>query len=337
MSQTNTFNKMEDFTAVLGVYKVPKLLKSAESYRVLQKLAKSQPIPKNEGGLITWRRLAPYVRNTNGLLEGVTPAPMTPVYEFVTQAVGEWGAWIQVSDQVVDLFEDNILDEQIDELGKQASGMKELILWGTVSGGTQVIYANGSARTDINTPLTTDLVMEAVKVLKKNRASLITTMIKAGPNIATEPVEPGYVAVGPIDFERDVRELDGFVPASKYAQNGKMISEWELGKVNQVRFVLSPDFPPLLGAGSSTLNGMISEGGTNVDVGQLVVFGEEFFVDAPLKGYEAVKMGYEGPKMTKADPLGQRAFVSWKMKFAAARLNERWGVRIEAGFSDPFA
>lgn len=337
MSQTNTFNKMADFTAVLGTYKVPKLLKSAEDFRVLQKLAKPQPIPKNEGGLITWRRLRPYVRNTNGLLEGVTPAPMTPQYEYVTQAIGQWGAWVQVSDRVVDLFEDDILDEQIKELGRQASGIKEQILWGTITGGTQIIYANGSDRTDINTPLTTDLVMEAVKVLKKNYARLITSMIKAGPNIATEPVEAGYVAVGPIDFERDVRELDGFVPVSKYAQNGRVLDELEIGKVNQVRFILSPDFKPLLGAGSGTLNGMISEGGTNVDVGQLVIFGEEYFVDAPLKGFEAVKMGYEGPKMTKADPLGQRAFISWKMYFASARLNERWGVRIEAGFSDPFA
>src|SRR5690606_29375190 len=173
MSQTNTFNKMADFDAVLGTYKVARLLKTAEDFRVLQKLGKTQPIPKNEGGLITWRRLQPYTASTQGLLEGVTPAPMTPNYEFVTQAIGQWGAWVQVSDRVVDLFEDNILDEQMDELGKQASRIKEQVLWGTVSGGTQVIYANGSARTDINTPLTTDLVMEAVKVLKKNYAKPI--------------------------------------------------------------------------------------------------------------------------------------------------------------------
>lgn len=337
MSQTNTFNKMTDFNAVLGTYKVPKLLKSADSYRVLQKMAKSQPMPKNEGGLITWRRLKPYTRSTSGLLEGVTPAPMTPDYEFVTQEIGSWGAWIQVSDQVVDLFEDNILDEQMEELGKQASGIKELVLWGTVTGGTQIIYANGSSRGVLNTPLTTDLLDEAVKVLKKNRAPMITKEIKAGPNIATEPVEAGYVAVGPIDFERDVRELDGFVPKSKYSQSGKELSEWELGKVNNVRIILSPDFPALAGAGAAvSTSGMIATGGL-CDVGQLVVFGEEFFTDVPLKGYEAVKMGYEGPTMSKTDPLGQRAFISWKMKFASARLNERWGVRIEACFTNPFA
>lgn len=337
MSQTNTFNKMSDFSAVLGTYKVPKLLKSADSYRVLQKLAKSAPMPKNEGGLITWRRLRPYTRSTNGLLEGVTPAPMTPDYEFVTQEIGSWGAWVQVSDQVVDLFEDNILDEQMVELGKQASGVKELVIWGTITGGTQITYANGSTRAGLNTPLTADLIQDAVTTLKKNRATPITKMIAPGPNIATEPVEAAYVGVGPIEFERDIREMDGFVPASKYAQNGKKLDDMEIGKVGQVRFILSPDFPVLANAGSATLNGMISTGGVNADVGQLVIFGEEFFTDVPLKGYESVKMGYEGPKMTKADPLGQRAFISWKMKFASARLNERWGVRIEAAMTNPFA
>lgn len=335
MSQSNTFTKQGDFNAVLGTQKVAKLLKKAESYSILPRFALVQEMEKNKGGLITWRRLVPLVAKTQGLLEGVTPPPMSTKYEFITQQIGYWGGWMNLTEQVEDLFEDPIVDDAIEEFGEVADRTRELILWGTIAGGTQVIYANGTSTAAINTPVTYDLVQEAVKILKKNRAKMIYKQVKPGPGIATEPVSAAYVAVGPIEFERDIREMNGFVPVHRYSNPSSAVPH-ELGTVDNVRFILSPDYPVLLGKGAAVSgSGMISQGGTNVDVGQLVVFGEDYFAHVPLKSRKSVQI-LVSDGVQKSDPLDQRKTIGWKMAMTAVRLNERWGVRIEAAFSDPF-
>lgn len=339
-SSANTFQKYRDFPNILGVHKVVKLLENAEPFQVLQKFAETYPMPKNSGAMISWRRIKPFAATTTELFEGVTPPPQAIQYEIVTQYLGQFGAWVQVSDRTEDLNEDAVLDEAMEELGKQAAQVKEQLLWGTISGGTQVIYANGTGRTDVNTPLSADLVADAVQQLKLNYTPPITTMLAASVKIGTEPVRGGqvggYVGVGPQQFERDIREMDGFIPVEKYA-SGSPLHELEIGAAQGVRFILSPDYAILPDAGSATLNGMQSTNGDAVDVGQLVIFGRQFYGDVPLKGATAVEMKYLPAEMTKDDPLGQRAAVAWKMYYACVRLNERRGIRIEAGITDPFA
>lgn len=237
--------------------------------------------------------------------------------------------WIQITDKIQDLHEDRVLDDAMTALADQAAATKEAILWGVLRGGTNVFYGNGAVRTAVNTPIDLDLVNAAVNFLKRNHAKKLTSKLSASPNISTEPVNPSYVAFTHIDLETDVRNMDSFVPVERYGSGSPLDPDWEIGKVNEVRFILSPQLIPFTDAGGTTTT-MRSTSGTNADVYPVIIVGKESYGTVPLKGVSAVEMAVKNPKMGEpGDPLGQRGHVAWKIWYQAVRLNESWMCRLE--------
>lgn len=328
----STFTTYGDVSPRVGIVAVAKMLARVEPIIVLDKFGLVTPLPKNKGETIKWRRIRPLAVSTTNLTEGVTPPASQLQYDDITTAIGEFGGYIQITDKIADLHEDRVLDDAMTALADQAANTKEMIIWGVLRGGTQVFYSNGAARASVNTPADLDLIRVAVQALKRNHAKKITERLSASVKIATEPVNTSFVLVGHIDLERDFREMNSFVPVEKYGTLEPLDPEWEIGKVEECRIILSPQLIPFTGAGSSTLNGMISVGGSAVDVYPIVVFGKEAYGTVPLKGSSAVEMAVKNPKMGEpGDPLGQRGFVAWKMWYQAVRLNENWLVRLECG------
>ena len=318
-----------DVSPRVGIHAVAKMLSRIEPILVLEKFALVTPLPKNVGEVIKWRRIRPLVVSTTNLTEGVTPPAEQLVYEDVTQVIAQFGGWIQITDKIQDLHEDRVLDDAMTALADQAASTKEAILWGILRGGTNVFYANGTARTDVNTPIDLDLVNAAVNLLKRNHAKKLTTRLAAGPNIATEPVNSSYVAFCHVDLETDIRDMDSFVPVEKYAKNDTLDPEWEIGKVNELRFILSPQLSAFADAGG-TAGTMRTTSGTLADVYPVVIVAKESYGTVPLKGVSAVEMAVKNPKMGEpGDPLGQRGHVAWKIWYQAIRLNEQWMVRLE--------
>lgn len=329
----STFTTYGDVSPRVGIMAVAKMLARIEPILVLEPFAMVTPLPKNKGETIKWRRIRPLAVSTTNLTEGVTPAAAQLQYEDVTTAIGEFGGFIQITDKIADLHEDRVLDDAMTALSDQAASTKEMIIWGILRGGTQVLYSNGASRASVNTPLDLDLIRAAVQTLKRNHAKKVTRRLAPGPDIATEPVNSSFVAVAHIDLERDFRECNSFVPVEKYSSHTKLLhEEWEIGKIEEVRVVLSPQLIPFYAAGSSTLNGMLSAGAANVDVYPIIIFGQDAYGVVPLKGVSSVEMAVKNPKMGEpGDPLGQRGFVAWKMWYQAVRLNELWMVRCEVG------
>lgn len=313
----------------VGIHAVAGLLTRIEPALVLEKYALVTPLPKNTGEVIKWRRVRPLIVSTTALTEGVTPPAEQLVYEDVTTVIQQFGGWIQITDKVADLLEDKALSDAMDLLADQAAATKEAILWGILRGGTNVFYANGLGRPNVNTPIDIDLVNAAVNTLKRNHAKKITSRLAAGPRIATEPVNASYVAFAHVDLETDIRAMDGFVPTEKYASGSLLDDTWEIGKVNEVRFILSPQLSMFPDAGGAA-GAMRSTSGTNADVYPVVIIGKEAYGTVPLKGINSVQMAVKNPKMGEpGDPLGQRGHVAWKIWYQAVRLNEQWMVRLE--------
>lgn len=318
-----------DVSPRVGIVAVAKMLSRIEPIVVLDKAALVTPLPKNKGGTIKWRRIRPLIASTANLTEGVTPAASQLVYDDVTTVIAQFGGWIQITDVVADLHEDRVLDDAMTALGDNVAAVKEAVMWGILRGGTNVFYANGTTRAGVNTPLDADLVAAAVSLLKRNHAKKITERLAAGPNIATEPVNGSYVAYGHTDLEGDVRNCDGFVSVEKYGTYKPLDMDWEIGKLNEVRVILTPQLGTFTDAGG-VAGSMRSTSGTNADVYSLVIVGKEAFGTVPLKGVSSVEMAVKNPKMGEGgDPLGQRGFVSWKIYFQAIRLNEQWMARLE--------
>lgn len=218
--------------------------------------------------------------------------------------------WIQITDKIQDLHEDRVLDDAMTALGDQAAATKEAVLWGILRGGSNVFYSNGSARNTVNTPIDLDIVNAAVNLLKRNHGKKITERLAAGPGFATEPVNGSYVAFTHVDLETDIRAMDSFVPVEKYGTFKPLDPDWEIGKVNELRFILSPQLSAWADAGGAA-GTMRTTSGTNADVYPVVIVAKESYGTVPLKGVSAVEMAVKNPKMGEpGDPLGQRGHVA---------------------------
>ena len=121
-----------------------------------------------------------------------------------------------------------------------------------------------ASRADVNGVLTLTLQRNAIRSLKAQRAKPLTKMVSASPKFATEAVAPSWIAFAHTDVEQDIRDMDGFTPVERYG-NFQPVHDWECGKVENVRYILSPVLEAFTGAGSATANGCVTDG-SNVNV-----------------------------------------------------------------------
>lgn len=322
-----------DISPRVGLYAVANFLRHAEPVLVLERFAKVEVLPRNKGTVVKWRRFVPFAINTTALVEGVTPAPNQLQYEDVSTIVSQYGGWVSFTDVIVDTHEDPNLQKISAGLGEQAASTKEALIWDELIGGTAVLYSGAAtSRATVEDVIQAADLTAAQRFLKANRAKHITKMLKASQNIATEPVAPAFVAFGHTNLEPDFRALPEFVVREKYS-NVQLLSEYEIGKFQDIRVILSPQLPPFWGAGGDP-TGVLSRDGVAADVYPVVIIGQDAFGVVPLRGRESATVTIQNPKATYEDPLAQRGFASWKMWYVAVRLNEEWMVRIEAAASE---
>lgn len=322
-----------DISQRTAAYAAKDMLSHAEPILVLSKFGQSKPLPKNKADTVKFRRPIPFPVVTTPLTEGVTPSSRQMQYEDVTAQLKQYGDVVEITDKVHDLSEDPVLKDASTLCGEQAAETVEVLTWSVIQGGTNVFYANGASRSVVNTPISLAKQRAITRDLKANRGKKITKMIGASVNVSTEPVDAAYIAFGHTDLEGDIRDMPGFVPTEKYGSMKAL--PYEIGKVEDVRYILTPVLEPILAAGAATLNGMTSDAGVNVDVYPVVYIAQEAFGCIPLKGKNAITPSVINPDTkTKDDPLGQRGYVGWKTYFEAVILNQKWIARLECGATE---
>lgn len=308
------------------------MLAHAEPILVLSKFGQSKPLPKNKADTVKFRRPIPFVIPDTPLAEGVTPTAQQMQYEDVEVQIKQWGAWVEITDIVNDLAEDPVLSDASMLCGEQAAETVEVQTWGAIRAGTNVFYANGSARADVNTKISLAKQRAVTRALKAQRAKKVTSMVGGSPNYSTEPVDAAFIAFAHTDLEADIRDMTGFVPTEKYGTMKAL--PYEIGKVEDVRYILSPVLDKFADAGG-TAGAMVSTTGTNADVYPVVYVGKESYGLVPLKGKGAVTPKVLNPDTPRGgDPLGQRGSVGWKTYFVAKVLNETWLARLEVAASE---
>lgn len=309
------------------VYAERQMLKHAAPVVILDKMGLTKPMPKNKGVNIKFRRPKVFEPATTPLQEGITPTATAFEYEDVSAELKQYGQVAGITDVIEDTHEDPVLNDLTVQLGENIGRTMERLNWSVLRAGTNIVYANGTQRTDVNTPISLAKQRAVVRALKRQKAMKITQILGPGPDYATRSVEAAYVAVGHTDLENDIRALPGFLPVSQYA-NRRTISEYEIGSVEDVRYILSPDLPSFLGGGASSTT-MVNTSGT-ADVYPILFFGKEAYGLVPLRGMGAVSPSIipVGTK-DKSDPLGQRGYAGWKTWHACVILNDLWMARLE--------
>jgi N4-gp56 family major capsid protein len=311
-----------------NVYAERQMLRHAKPVMVLEKLGLTKPMPKNKTDTIKFRRPRVFTAATTPLVEGVTPTETQFSYEDVSATLRQYGQVVVVTDKIEDLHEDPVLNDASVQAGENIGRTIEALNYGIVRAGTSVYYANGTARTDVNTPITLTKQRAVLRSLKSLKAQTITRSLSPSSDYGTRAVEASFVAVAHTDVESDIRNLPGFKTVSEYGTRSP-ISEYEIGSVEDVRYILSPDLNPFLDGGGAK-GTMVSTTGTSADVYPVIFFGQDAWGMVALRGQGAVSPTIipVGQK-TKDDPLGQRGYVGWKTWHAALILNQAWMSRLE--------
>ena len=324
------------------------ILAHAVPCEVLGITGQQRGMPKNQGKTIVHRRYLPYgatntdwnTRNrpkavpaAHELTEGVTPTADTLVPQDITVTLKQYGCLYQLTDQTVDTYEDDVPAEMKKQCGERIALVREMIRYGTLKACTNAFYAGGGAsRAAVNAKITLPLLRKISRNLQANHAKRITGILAPSPNIDTQPVEAAYLVFCSTDAEADIRDLPGFTTVAEYGTR-KPVSPYELGSVENYRFITSPELAPYADAGAD-LGSTGLMGTTKVDVYPFIVVGEDAWGQLSLRGADALDPTYIPPgQKDKSDPLGQRGFVGAKFYMACTMLNEGWMAVAEAGVS----
>lgn len=323
-----------DISQRTAAYAAKEMLSHAEPMVVLSRYGLTKPIPKNTADNIKFRRPVPFTISTIPVAEGVTPDAQVMSYEDVSASLKQYGASVIITDKVAEMNEDPVLKDASMLCGEQAGETLEMITYNVVKAATNVFYSAGTAITDINAVISHTLQRAVTRSLKSNRAKKISQRLSSSPNYGTEAVDAAFFAFGHTDLESDIRNMTGFVPTESYGQVKP--EPFEVGKVEDVRYILAPHFEPYEDSGKAIdSDGMISTSGVLNDVYPVLYIAKEAFGCVPLKGASSVTpMVLQPGTVSKSDPLGQRGYVSWKSWYTAVILNQAWMAKLLVSATD---
>jgi len=329
------------------------MLEHAQPITVLGDFGTQREMPQNSTDTLVFRRTLPFGASATGttiegsqryvgtpnvnssdfvLAEGVTPNANTITFQDVSVQLQQYGLLFKYSSKVEQLYEDDIPGEMVKLTGETMAEVMEQVRYGVLKAGSTVIYANGSSRAAVNTPVSLNALRKAARTLESNRARRVSSRVAPGPNFGTRAVQPAFIVFVHTDGVSDIRNLPGFTRVEEYG-SFKPIHDREIGACEDFRFITSPLLKPFLASGASVSGtGMLSVAGSNVDVYPFLIIGEDAWGQVALKGMSAIKpVVLKASQTNHANPLGQFGYVGASTWFAAVRLNDAWMARIEAG------
>lgn len=327
------------------------MLEHAQPIIVFGDFGEQKEMPMNATDTLVFRRTLPFGAVTTGtginnsqyvgtpvvtannfvLAEGTTPNSNTVSFQDVSVTLQNFGILFKFSSKVENLYEDDIPTEMTKLIGQTMGEILEQVRYGILKAGTSVVYANGASRASVNTPISLAKLRMAARVLESNRARRITSRIAPGVDYGVKSVAPSYIVFVHTDGVADARNLPQFTRIEDYG-SFKPIHDREFGAVEEFRFISSPLLAPFTAAGSSTLNGCVSIGGSNVDVYPYIIIAESAWGQVALKGQRAISPTMISSKtINHANPLGMFGYVGASTWFNAVVLNQAWMTRIECG------
>lgn len=332
-----------DITPRTAAFVVKDLLKRAMPYMVIERFGQMYPIPQNNTKTAKFRRYflvgatgsagagvagqAYYVPlAVTPLVEGITPTGSRLTFVDYTVSLNQYGDFVTITDVVEDTHEDPVLQEATQIMSEQASLTIETVRYNILKAGTNVFYANGTQRTDVNTAVTLTLQRQVTTALTRQNAKPITQVLKSTPDYRTEPIEAAFIGLVHPDLETDIRSMTGFISTKQYGT----VTPWEneIGSVERVRYLTSTVFTPFADAGGAK-GAMRSTTGTSADVYPILYIARDAYGIVPLRGKDSLTPMVVNPKPAPGDPLGQRGTVGWKAWQSAVILQDAFFIRCE--------
>jgi N4-gp56 family major capsid protein len=324
MAAINTYG---DIPPQVAKFAIGKMLMRGIPNEILGKILTPHVLPSHSSKVLTLRRFEALSNTgiTTPLVEGVPPAGQTPTKTDVDITVQQYGNWVGFSDLLLETIDSPYMQEVTDILGEQMSQIAETIRWNAVKAGTNKEYANGSARTDVNTPINIDMQRRCTRTLFRGNAKPIGSKISSNGNFRTEPVEQHFPAVTHVDVENDIRRMPGYISPKQYRSGNP--EPGEIGAVDNVVYYRSTLFTPFADGGAAKSGSgttMVSTTGTSSDVYPVVYFGQDAAATVVLRGMNSASIKVVAPRPAIGQPLGQQGTAGWLMAMAAAITNDNF-------------
>lgn len=315
-----------------------RFLANGRNRLILDRFAQIEPIPKNKSTTITFRRWNELDLATTPLTEGVTSDAISATYKDIKCQIKQYGSVMKFTDVIQDTYEDPVLNTFVKLASEQAAATLETLHFNALMGGTNVFYTGGvTSRAEVKDKISITDFRKVARAFQKSKASFITDIVKATPNIGTEPVGQSFIAICHTDLETDIRNIQNFIPVEQYGSSMKAM-QYELGKIENFRILMSQFFNPWVSAGASTTgvlaNGLPVTTAAKCDVYPILCLARDAYAITPLAGKHAVHISVFNPVPSKEDPQGLIGKLAWKVWDATCILNEAWMARIECACGD---
>lgn len=323
-----------DISPLQAVQIVINMLERPQPYMVWEMFGQSKPLDANTGDTLMFSRMKDLPLVTTGLPEGEDPAVRKLTRLDFPLKLTQLGDIVGFSDRVEDLGDKRVITAGEKVCGDCAGRSIEKLRTGMLESGTSVFWANGGARSAVNTPPTKATLSRIERYLDGRNARCITSYIAPGAGYESRPVPPCYICVHHTDLKQDIQGLDGFIPVQKYAQRSPWPNEY--GSLGQIRFLTSTLLTPWTGASGGGAPGatVLSTDASHADVYPMYIFGEDAYAISAFKGVGAIQPSvFPANKKDKSDMLGLRGYIAWKAWAGARILNDDWFVRYEVACS----
>jgi N4-gp56 family major capsid protein len=249
--------------------------------------------------------------------------------------MGQYGDFVTITDQLIDMGLDPILVEAGEILGDQAGLSLDTIYRAVLLAGTSVRYANGvAARVNVITTVLLNDIQAAVRNLEQSNSRKIRSMIAPTVKVSTTPIRPGYIAITHTDCRQDFEALSGFIPVEKYSSQ-KDVMEEEIGEILGVRVLVTTNagVVPDTGGTAVTNDLVYTTANTACDIYQTLILAKDAYGIIPLQKGNIENIVKKAKDSGTEDPLNQRSTSGWKAYTSAKILNVNYLIRIEHGVS----
>ena len=304
--QTTLLNTtgVNDLSPTMKTFYRTSLLKNARAQHFFNQFGQKQPLPRNNGRKVEWRKFDTFAPAMTPLTEGVTPDGNTVNMSKIEAEVDQYGDYTTISDRLELEAVDPVIAAVTEEHGAQAGDTLDLITRNVLIQGTNVIYGGGkTSRASLTASdiLTPTIVNQAYTFLKKMKAPTINGK---------------YVAIIHPSVAYDLRQSNEWIEVHKYAATTQIFNG-EIGELHNVRFVEDTEQKIWGNSGSA--------------VYATIFLGKDAYgiIDPSAESMEVI-VKQRGSSGT-ADPLNQSSTVGWKASHAARILYEERMVRAETG------
>ena len=237
---TQAFDSSYTLEPGLKTYYDTELLENSREKRIYAQFGMRQPLPKNRGKTVEWRKWKTLPPALKALVEGVNPKGRKMGEIAITKTISQHGDYVEKTD-VLDLhFYDNVGQAITEELGSAAAQTMDLLIRNELLTGTNVMVADtigdnnavteNSVRWKLtgNSFLTPDMVAQAATKLEADKA----------------PMLDGRYYVGVIHpyAKYDLRKSEYWTEVHEYAAVEEIFNG-EIGELHGVRFMTTTNAP----------------------------------------------------------------------------------------------